>query len=498
MSTSTEPSLTVTHDRRAPLRATLAPWRGPESGLVTQRLMLLKTMLLVSDLMVLLSALAMASVLRFGTRWLDSWNRQLPGWQAMLALYLAVVLGAFWLGGLYRIRSNWSLRAEIVDLLRIAGLVALATLGSLYIFRLPEISRVFVLCFFGFSAAGLISSRMAVRRSFRWLRARGQRLRHVLVVGSGPSAEYFVTRMAANPELGVRVVGYASDDRRRVHEYPLLGNIKDVPELLTGHVIDEVAICLPLREWQHVDPIVKVAEEQGKAVRIPVDLLSSVAGRGRLEQLDGLPILSIVSTPDHTPAHGMKRLIDLVCTLLGLIALVPVLSLVALAVLVSDGRPILFSQTRVGLHARPFRIHKFRTMVRDAERRQPEVIHLNERAGPAFKARNDPRITPLGRWLRRTSLDELPQLWNVLVGEMSLVGPRPPLTHEVARYDPWHRRRLSMKPGMTGLWQITARGDPGFDSWVEADLCYIDNWSLLEDLAILARTVPAVLRVPGI
>jgi Sugar transferases involved in lipopolysaccharide synthesis len=193
----------------------------------------------------------------------------------------------------------------------------------------------------------------------------------------------------------------------------------------------------------------------------------------------------------------MKRLIDILGAFLGLVILSPLLLAIALLVYVFDGSPILFRQTRVGLHGRRFTLYKFRTMVSDAEERLDAVKHLNERSRVAFKAANDPRITPLGQWLRKTSLDELPQLWNVLVASMSLVGPRPPLTREVVEYETWHRRRLIMKPGITGLWQVEARADPDFDRWVARDLSYIDGWSIWLDLKILARTIPAVLKCEG-
>jgi lipopolysaccharide/colanic/teichoic acid biosynthesis glycosyltransferase len=171
--------------------------------------------------------------------------------------------------------------------------------------------------------------------------------------------------------------------------------------------------------------------------------------------------------------------------------------LTSLAIWTTDGRPILFRQTRVGLHGRAFTIYKFRTMVVGAEGRLDEVLHLNERESVVFKATEDPRMTRIGRWLRRTSIDELPQLWNVLVGTMSLVGPRPSLPSEVGEYDVWHRRRLSMKPGITGLWQVEARHEPDFDRWVERDLIYIDGWTIWLDLKILARTLPAMLMQGG-
>jgi lipopolysaccharide/colanic/teichoic acid biosynthesis glycosyltransferase len=170
---------------------------------------------------------------------------------------------------------------------------------------------------------------------------------------------------------------------------------------------------------------------------------------------------------------------------------------VAIAIISSSGRPVFFRQRRLGLNGRSFSLVKFRTMVPDAEARLDEIRHLNELQGHVFKVTDDPRITQVGRWLRRTSIDELPQLWNVLRGDMSLVGPRPPLPAEVDGYDVWHRRRLSMKPGITGLWQVQARRDPDFDRWVQKDLEYIDRWSLMLDLKIVLGTIPAVLRLQG-
>jgi lipopolysaccharide/colanic/teichoic acid biosynthesis glycosyltransferase len=205
-----------------------------------------------------------------------------------------------------------------------------------------------------------------------------------------------------------------------------------------------------------------------------------------------------VSGPDRELALAAKRLLDIVGSACGLIVLSPILLGVTVAIALRDGRPILFRQSRAGLNGRPFQIAKFRTMGRDADALRAELRAHNEIDGNAsFKMTNDPRITPIGRFLRRTSLDELPQLWNVLKGEMSLVGPRPHPFDDVAGYDDWHRRRLSMKPGITGLWQIGARTEASFDRWVAKDLEYIDRWSLWLDLRVIIATVPALLRAEG-
>jgi len=196
-------------------------------------------------------------------------------------------------------------------------------------------------------------------------------------------------------------------------------------------------------------------------------------------------------------ASAGKRLIDVGGSIVGLVVLAPLFVVVALAIAIADGRPVLFRQRRIGRDGQSIRIWKFRTMAHDAEDRLAELTPRNEVLGPGFKLSDDPRLTRCGRFLRRSSLDELPQLWNVLAGDMSLVGPRPALPSEVAAYAPWQCRRLAVKPGLTGLWQVTARNDPDVDRWVRLDLAYIDGWSLRLDLAILARTVPAVLAFNG-
>jgi exopolysaccharide biosynthesis polyprenyl glycosylphosphotransferase len=258
--------------------------------------------------------------------------------------------------------------------------------------------------------------------------------------------------------------------------------------------VDEVAICLPSSSIKLVEPIARLCEEEGRIVRIPADEVPGlILPGGRLEDFDGMAVLSLVYGPDRIVALIIKRALDIVGAAVGLLILSPLMLLVGALVLVGEGTPVLFHQVRVGLHGRAFRMVKFRTMVPDAEEQLAELEELNEIQGQAFKLTDDPRVPRVGRLLRRTSLDELPQLWNVLTGSMSLVGPRPPLPREVAGYDLWHRRRLSMKPGITGLWQVSARREVDFDRWVALDLDYIDRWSLWLDFKILLRTVPALL-----
>jgi exopolysaccharide biosynthesis polyprenyl glycosylphosphotransferase len=318
----------------------------------------------------------------------------------------------------------------------------------------------------------------------------------MVIVGTGSAASAFAARVERHRELGLRVIGYVALDEADLDEAadPVLGRIHEIHRIFGEHVVDEVAICLDLEDAAWIEPIARLAEEEGKIVRIPIDDLPINLAGGRVEVFDRGRVLSLVYGPDRVLSLMVKRLMDLSAGALALTVLLPVFAIVSVAILAIDGRPVFFRQTRVGLQGRPFRVVKFRTMVLDAEARLAGLEELNEIKGHAFKVTDDPRITRTGRILRKASIDELPQLWNVIRGEMSLVGPRPPLPREVTEYDMWHRRRLSMPPGITGLWQVAGRREDHFDRWVELDLAYIDRWSLWLDLKIVFRTIPAMLQ----
>jgi len=228
-----------------------------------------------------------------------------------------------------------------------------------------------------------------------------------------------------------------------------------------------------------------------------MNFFSNRVARIEIEELEGIPFLTFTTTPSNETQLALKRLLDVAISMMLLALTLPALVIAALGIKLSSPGSVLFKQERIGLNGRSFLLYKFRTMIEDAHERRGEVSHLNEMSGPVFKLKDDPRVTTIGRILRRFSLDELPQLWNVLKGDMSIVGPRPPIPEEVASYHRWHRRRLSMKPGLTCLWQISGRNNIDFDRWMQLDLQYIDNWSPALDLKILLRTIPAVLLGRG-
>jgi exopolysaccharide biosynthesis polyprenyl glycosylphosphotransferase len=404
-----------------------------------------------------------------------------------------------WSMGLYRLSVRWRLWTEARDIARTTLVVLALTLSTLFIFKQEDVSRLFLAFLFVAQPAVTLAGRVALRYGFEAIRRQGHDARYMLIAGTGRLAQDFADRVESHPGLGMQIIGHLSapGEKRPVVSRPILGSVEDIEDILHSQVVDEVAVCLPPTAAQYLEPITGLAAGEGKTVRIPVDPVEEVLPTAYQEEFDGFLVRSLIHDGQREAGLVAKRVLDIVGAGIGLMLLSPLLIGTAFALLLRQGSPILFRQTRVGLHGRPFSIYKFRTMVPGAEQQLDDVQHLNERNGVTFKARNDPRITPIGRWLRRTSIDELPQLWNVLTGSMSLVGPRPPLPNEVAEYDIWHRRRLSMKPGITGLWQVEARHEPDFDRWVEHDLIYIDGWSIWLDLKILAKTLPALLAHGG-
>jgi len=458
----------------------------------------LRALLMAGDFAAAALLFVVVSIARYGPGWIDEWSRLgLDGRLASVA-YGAGWVVLVWLGGLYRLRARWSLRADAVGLLRAAGLLSLAVITLLFVVHVSDASRLLIGVLLVATAALAVLARIVLRALLTAARRRGYMTRFVLMVGANPSAQDFADRIERHADLGLSVIGHLSASDATVGlTRPVIAPLDEIERVLHEHVVDEVAICLPVERWDMVEPVTRLCAGEGRVVRIPGDGRGPVVAGGVSEDFDGLTITSLVYGPDRAVALFLKRALD--ATLAGLLLLVlsPLFAALALNIVWRDGGPVLFRQTRVGLNGRRFTLFKFRTMLHDAELRQDEVAHLNEVRGRAFKATNDPRLTRSGPFLRRTGLDELPQLWNVLRGDMSLVGPRPPLPSEVEGYDVWHRRRLSMKPGITGLWQVSARREAEFDRWVAIDLEYIDRWSLWLDLKILVRSLPAIVAQEG-
>jgi exopolysaccharide biosynthesis polyprenyl glycosylphosphotransferase len=278
----------------------------------------------------------------------------------------------------------------------------------------------------------------------------------------------------------------------------LLGSLEQLEQILMSTVVDEVLIALPVKShYSEIQRAIEECERAGVESRYSADVFPSRLARARVESLDGEPAVSRKVVSDDYRLV-VKRMIDILGAGLGLLVLAPAMALIAFAVVTTSRGPAVFGQERYGWRKRRFVMYKFRTMVTNAEELQAALESRNEAVGPVFKIANDPRVTPLGRFLRKTSLDELPQLWNVLRGDMSLIGPRPLPMRDVNRFsDAWLMRRFSVLPGLTGLWQVSGRSNLTFGEWVQLDLQYIDRWSLALDFNILLRTIPAVLRGTG-
>ena len=346
----------------------------------------------------------------------------------------------------------------------------------------------------------VVIERSLLRRFLRRLHAHGRNIRVALIVGSGERAQRLAHALRERGELGYRLIGCVDDlQPADPAMLPWLGPLENLSRVLSETVIDEVFIALPMRSsYELIQQAVLRCEEQGALVTMPTDFFAARLSRTRLGQIGPQPVLYLSAVPENDWRIVAKHGMDFFGALALIVFLSPVLIAVAIAVRCTSSGPVIFQQTRIGLNKRPFTLFKFRTMVQDAEIRQQALEGQNEASGPVFKIRNDPRITSIGSFLRRTSLDELPQLFNVLRGEMSLVGPRPLPLRDVAGFrEDWQRRRFSVLPGITCLWQLSGRSNISFEQWMELDLQYIDQWSLLLDLSILVRTARVVIKREG-
>jgi exopolysaccharide biosynthesis polyprenyl glycosylphosphotransferase len=412
-----------------------------------------------------------------------------------------VILGAF---GLYRSRRVGLLSDEWWDIAKAVAVGTLILASLAVVFDFSAVNRVFLAVFAGTTFLGTGAFRTVLRSLLGDARRHGRNLRNLVIIGCGPRGAEFGKEVRRRPELGYLLLGYIDEmvpPVNPLHGKPekLLGNLEQAHDILTQVEVDEVAISLPIKSYyETISRLIEVCEELGLVVRIPADFFESRIVHAYVDKLQDTPILTLQAHAPPSGSTALKRAIDFFGSIAALVTLAPLFGLIALAIKLESRGPVFFVQKRVGLGRRTFPLVKFRTMQVDAEERQREIEDLNEVNGAAFKIRDDPRVTRVGRILRKLSLDELPQFWNVLVGDMSLVGPRPLPARDVERFDSaWQKRRFSMRPGLTCLWQVNGRHDIEFEHWMELDLQYIDNWSLSLDFDILFKTLPAVLRGTG-
>jgi exopolysaccharide biosynthesis polyprenyl glycosylphosphotransferase len=409
----------------------------------------------------------------------------------------------FNLQGIYRSHRLSSALDEFREIGRAVFLASVSLMVVAHIGRWPTITleTTATVGVVGFALIGIM--RVLLRLNLRRLRRQGHNIKTLLMVGGGPRAHWFANEIRKRTNLGYRIIGYVDDETNfnghGLKGVPRLGDVDDLPRIIAHDVIDEVFVTLPIKsQYSQIEKAITLLEEQGIMVHLLSDNFPHRLARSHASEFEGTPLLSLHSAPPMTWRTEIKRLLDVAVASVMLLLLFPLLVAVAIAIKLESEGPVFFIQGRVGFNKRRFRMIKFRTMCADAEARMKDIEHLNEKSGPIFKITKDPRTTRVGKWLRKASIDELPQLINVLLGDMSIVGPRPLSVRDAMRMEEaWQKRRFSVKPGLTCLWQVSGRSNLSFEQWMELDLKYIDSWSLGLDGKILLRTIPAILLARG-
>jgi len=457
---------------------------------------------IVVDVITVAVGFAAGYWVRYELRWfLDiAYDAPLVAYAPFAALYILLLPLLFVMDGVYRHwRGSWM--EQIYRIVNATTKVTVLMLAITFVFRPRVYSRVMLvevgiltILLMGIvrAAEGFVIARF---------RARGVGVSRVIIVGAGEVGRTVMRTIVARPELGYRVIGFVDDNPQKGHTdigpFKALGPLENLSVAIEQEHADEVIVTLPWMYHRKIMGIVRECERRRVRACIVPDLFQMSLSQVDVENLGGVPLIGVREVSISRGALLIKRAIDVVGAVLGLILGAPLLALIALAIRLDSPGPVLFRQTRMGTGGQVFEMYKFRSMHEGAEEAREALADLNEIEGPIFKIRDDPRLTRVGRFLRHTSLDELPQLINVLRGEMSLVGPRPPLPSEVERYQEWHKKRLEAPPGMTGLWQVSGRSRLSFDEMVLLDIYYIENWSPWLDFKILVRTVPKVLFGEG-
>lgn len=410
----------------------------------------------------------------------------------------------FQLCRMYRSRRLSKHKVEFIAILKAMTLNTASFIVFGYIFSIHMITMRFLVIFWIVSTTVMTVGRLALRYVAAYLRMQGRDLRYMLVLGTNPRALAFARRIVDDPERGYLLLGFV-DDPWPGMQVPndigmrVVSDFAGLAEFLRRNVVDEVAIYLPFGSfYRHSSAVANLCQQHGITMRLNSDIFGLKTTHWRGEEFNGDQYIATYSGTSDLWPQAVKRMLDVSLAVSALVLLSPLLIFAAIAVKLTSRGPVFFLQERIGLNKRRFKICKFRTMVPNAEKLLPALEKQNEVMGPVFKIKDDPRITPIGKLLRRSSIDELPQLWNVLKGDMSLVGPRPlPVRDYEGFNEDWQRRRFSIKPGITCLWQVNGRSSIPFEQWMRLDLQYMDEWSVWLDLKILAKTVPAIVRGAG-
>lgn len=457
------------------------------------------------DIVLINLAFAAAYWVRYDLQWFRAVD---PVYDAPFRVYVpfALVLTVllmitYKLGGVYDQPRGASWLDEVYALVGGTTTGIVIIMAITFWFRPLVYSRLMFIWAGGMIVALLSLSRLIKRWVWESLMRRGIGVDRVLIVGAGEVGRKLMRNIVAQPGLGYQVIGFVDDDPERnrtpIGRFKALGGIDNLPHAVQEEAIDEVIITLPWMYHRKILGIVRQCEREQVRARIVPDLFQLALSRVDIEDLGGIPIIGVKEISITGWNLAFKRASDIVLSLAGLILFSPLILLISVAIKLDSPGPVLFKQVRVGKGGRRFVFYKFRSMRQGAEEERPQLADRDEVVGPTFKIRHDPRCTRVGRFVRRTSLDELPQLYNVLRGEMSLVGPRPAIPLEVEQYQEWHLRRLEISPGITGLWQVSGRSQLTFDEMCLLDIYYLENWSPLLDLKIALKTIPAILVGTG-
>lgn len=457
------------------------------------------------DLLLVLISFAGAYFVRYELQWIreveEAYRVPFAVYLPSVILLMVLQVLVYWREGSYRPDANRSLADDLYRVVH-STLTGIATMIIIIFLATPGYysrlifgyTGVFILLAVG--ASRVIEHLIVVAR-FK----RGRGVERLLVVGAGEMGRSVMRAVVARPELGYQIIGFVDDDPQKgqtdIGRFPALGTTDNLRDLIYAQRVDQVIITLPWMSHRKIALISRLCERCRVTVRVVPDLFQLTLSHVVVDSLDGIPLLGIREPSLHSWQVAAKRAMDFAMATVALVLLSPFLGVLALLIKLGSPGPVIFCQTRVGRGGKHFVCFKFRSMYADAEARLQTLREQNEASGPIFKMREDPRRTAIGRFLRRTSMDELPQLWNVIRGEMSIVGPRPAIPAEVAEYESWHLRRLEVWPGITGLWQVSGRSNVTFDEMVLLDIYYIENWSAILDVRILLKTIPTVLFGQG-
>jgi len=453
------------------------------------------------DVLIIVCSLYAAYGLRYGEIDLNIFDYP-KQFQILLPIYLVVWIYLSNRFQLYSSKRMISFYQEALDVCKTTIIcLAIATIPPFFIREYP-LSRLFLLYLWVLQTGTLILFRFALRKGLKYLRSRGYNYREILIIGRNNRSAQLCNMIKGSPELGLRILGFLDAPNGKSNgsflNYELIGGLDDLEGILRNKIVDEVFVFLPIKSfYSEIDKILHICENIGVEVKIPTDLFSLKLAKSTVSRYGTVSVIDLYTSPKITCQLLIKRLVDITASAVLLILISPLFAVVSILIKGTSTGSVFFKQQRVGYNGRRFNCLKFRTMVENAEALQKDLLRLNEMDGPVFKIKNDPRVTQVGKLLRKTSIDELPQLINVLKGDMSLVGPRPPIPSEVSQYVLKDLRRLSMRPGITCLWQVNGRNAIPFEKWMELDREYIDNWSLMLDFKILVKTFPAVLKRSG-